>query len=121
MDLGLKGSCLAGCLAELESKFSISDSKFIEFSTLIIIYSRHSGLRIPSSYKPSEVVDSQSDTFWVPSYGGKWVEVKNSLISFPYPLLLTFTCLFKTSIHGQMHCRYGKLLRHIPRQLTNQW
>jgi hypothetical protein len=78
MDLGLKGSSLATCLSELEHTTSEPDSSGggVEFSALMILYSRHAGLRVPSSYDPSRQQGKQEDeSLWVPTTTGEWVEV----------------------------------------------
>ena len=93
MDLGLKGSSLASCLAELESTVipvpdGGTDTQGVEFSALLILYSRHAGLRAPSNYNPDQSLaggqedkdkdkdkDKEQAAVWVPTTTGMWAEV----------------------------------------------
>lgn len=77
MDLGLKGPHLAACLAELESSLLDSTSTGIEFSAIVILYSRHSGLRVPSSYRPGDKKDRDKASICVPTTTGLWDEVNS--------------------------------------------
>jgi hypothetical protein len=79
MDLGLKGSCLASSLAELEGTMAVedSDSKGVEFSALIILYTRHAGLRAPSTFDPNQSDKRGTGSLWVPTCLGLWEEVSD--------------------------------------------
>lgn len=81
MDLGLKGSTLAACLAELEGSIAEPGSIGMEFSALVILYSRYAGLRVPSGYRPMQEGAQEKDSLWVPTRGGLWEEVSTVYIA----------------------------------------
>jgi hypothetical protein len=96
MDLGLKGPALASCLSELDATLTQPDparetptdrdrdrgSRGVEFSALMILYTRHAGLRAPSLYDPNQQEEGRGARagggLWVPTTTGQWVEVRGA-------------------------------------------
>lgn len=86
MDLGLKGPALASALSELEGgkgNPQSGEGVQVEFSALLILYSRHAGLRAPPHYSSNQLGGTGrigtggkgERSLWVPTSTGQWEEV----------------------------------------------